>query len=49
MVGDHLSLETTPGVAVGIASLPGFRWREIIDMFVRREVTDAKEGPECTD
>ncbi len=49
LVRDHLALGTTPGVAAGLAPIPGFRWREIIDQAVRREVTGAEPEPECTD
>ncbi|MCI4347565.1 MAG: DDE-type integrase/transposase/recombinase [Thermoplasmata archaeon] len=35
LVRDHLALGTTPGVAAGIAPIPGFRWREIIEAATR--------------
>ncbi|HEY1198588.1 MAG TPA: DDE-type integrase/transposase/recombinase [Thermoplasmata archaeon] len=41
MIRDHLALGTTPGVAAGIAPLPGFRWRAILDLAVRREIEAA--------
>jgi len=39
LVRDHLTLGMTPGEAAGIPQVGGFRWREIIDQAVRREVT----------
>jgi transposase-like protein len=44
LVRDHLALGTTPGVAAGIAPLPGFRWRELIEMATRQNVTVETEG-----
>jgi putative transposase len=44
LVRDHLSLGTTPGVAAGIAPISGFRWKELIEMAVRQNVTTPTEG-----
>ncbi len=49
LVRDHLALGTTPGVAAGLAPIHGFRWREILDQAVRREVTAPAEGAASTD
>jgi transposase-like protein len=46
LVRDHLALGTTPGVAAGIAPIPGFRWRQLIEMAVRQNVTTQVEGVE---
>jgi transposase-like protein len=43
LIRDHLALGTTPGVAAGFAPLQGFRWRELIEMAVRRNVTGVEE------
>jgi transposase-like protein len=44
LVRDHLALGTTPAVAAGFAPISGFRWRELIEMAVRRDVTGTPEG-----
>lgn len=44
LIRDHLALGTTPGVAAGIAPISGFRWKELIAMAVRQNVTAPTEG-----
>ena len=49
LVRTHLALRTTPGLAAGLPDLGSFRWRTLIDLAVRRNVTPHPESPTSTD
>lgn len=49
LVRTHLSLGTTPGQAAGLPDFSGFRWRAILDLAVRQNVTAEAEESATTD
>lgn len=49
LVRDHLSLGTTPGIAAGLPDLGGFRWRTLLELSNRRNVTPEPEGVRTDD